>query len=201
MSVKTHGPWTILKSEERFRTAWIVVEDHEVTRPDGQPGQYGVVRFQNRAIGILPLFADGTVPMVGQFRFPLGRETWELPEGGGPLAADPLGAAQRELKEETGAAAANWHAYGEADLSNSVTDERAHLFLAWDLTEGEAEPEPDEIFAYRRISFADLLAEIHAGKVDDALTQLLVLTALSKAISGELPDRPRAIILNQIRRP
>ena len=107
-------------------------------------------------------------------------------------------AALRELKEETGCTAANWHAYGQADLSNSVTDERAHLFLAWDLTEGEASPDPDEVLSYRRVSFGNLVREIHDGQVDDALTQLLVLTAVSKALTGQLPETPRDLILRQI---
>lgn len=196
---KKHGPWIIHGVEERFSNPWIRVRHHDVTRPDGSPGTYGVVGFANLAIGILPLFADGTVPLVGQFRFPLGRDTWELPEGGGPKDQPPLASARRELREETGCTARNWHEYGQADLSNSVTDERAHLFLAWDLEQGEATPDADEVFEYKRVTFAELLADIHRGAVDDALTQLLVLTAVTKAMAGELPDAPSAIILEQAR--
>jgi 8-oxo-dGTP pyrophosphatase MutT (NUDIX family) len=194
------GPWTILSRSLGYENPWVRVDHHQVLRADGSPGIYGVVGFQNLAIGILPLFADGTVPMVGQYRFPLRRFTWELPEGGGPKGVSPLASAQRELKEEVGASAANWCEYGQADLSNSVTDERAHLFLAWDLLEGEASPEPDEVFQYKRIAFAELLSDIHRGAVDDALTQLLVLTALSRALCGELPEVPRDLILDQLPR-
>lgn len=200
MTDRKHGPWTIHSVREAYRNPWITVRHHEVTRADGSPGIYGVVGYANLAIGILPLFADGSVPLVGQFRFPLGRSTWELPEGGGPKDLEPIVSAQRELREETGLTARHWHAYGQADLSNSVSDERAHLFLAWDLTEGEAAPEPDEVFQYKKVTFADLLADIHRGAVDDALTQLLVLTAVTKALSGELPDAPRCIILQQLDR-
>ena len=197
--MKIHGPWTIKSVREAYKNAWITIRHHDVLRPDGEPGFYGTVNFDNFAIGVLPLYADGTVPMVGQFRFPLGRETWELPEGGGPKTDLPIVSAQRELKEEVGLTAAHWHEFGQADLSNSVTDERAILFLAWDLEEGEASPEPDEVFRYRRIALRDLLSEIHDGRVDDALTQLLVLQAVTKAIAGELPDGPKQIILDQLR--
>lgn len=199
MKPKAYGPWTIHATRNAYETPWIRVDHHDVAQPDGKPSVYGVVRFANLAIGVLPLFADGTVPMVGQFRFPLGRSTWELPEGGGPKDQPPLASAQRELKEETGLTAANWLAYGEADMSNSVTDERAHLFLAWDLTQGEASPEPDEVLSIKRVAFAELLANIHGGDVDDALTQLLVLTAVTKALQGELPEEPRNIILKAAR--
>lgn len=197
---RRYGPWIIHSANEAYRTPWITVTHHDVTAPDGGRSVYGTVSFANLAIGILPLFADGTVPMVSQFRFPLGRSTWELPEGGGPKDVAPLLSAQRELKEETGCTAANWLEYGEADLSNSVSDEHAHLFLAWDLTEGEAAPEPDEVFEHKRIAFAELLADVHAGRVDDALTQLLVLTAVSKALVGELPGEPSRLILESIGR-
>ncbi|MEM0928818.1 MAG: NUDIX hydrolase [Pseudomonadota bacterium] len=194
-----HGPWTIKSVHDAYKNPWVRVQHHDVTRPDGEPGIYGTINFANLAIGILPLFADGTVPMVGQFRFPLGRETWELPEGGGPKDQSPLASAQRELKEEVGATAAHWLEFGQADLSNSVTDERAHLFLAWDITEGEASPEPDEVFRYKRIALAELIADIHGGRVDDALTQLLVLTAVSKAMAGLLPEGPASLILQAAR--
>lgn len=195
-----YGPWIIHAVREAYKNPWVTVRHHDVTRADGSPGIYGVVSYANLAIGILPLFADGTVPMVGQFRFPLGRSTWELPEGGGPKDQPPLLSAQRELKEETGCTAAEWLEYGQADLSNSVSDERAHLFLAWDLTEGEASPEPDEVFDYKRVTFAQLLADVHSGAVDDSLTQLLVLTAATKAMQGELPDVPSRLILESIGR-
>lgn len=193
---RKYGPWLIHSVREAYKTPWITVKHHEVTQADGKPSVYGTVSFANRAIGVLPLFADGTLPMVRQFRFPLGRHTWELPEGGGPQGEDPLETAKRELKEEAGCTAQNWLEYGQADLSNSVSDERAHFFLAWDLEQGEASPEPDEVFEYKRVTFSELVADIHGGQVDDALTQLLVLTALSKALAGELPEAPRDIILS-----
>ena len=189
------GPWTVRSSRVAYENPWVRVEHDEVTRPDGSPGVYGVVRFANLAVGVLPIFADGTVPLVGQHRYPFDAYSWELPEGGAPHGEDPKAAARRELAEETGVRADHLSEIGRAHLSNSVTDERAVMYLAWGLTEGTARPDADEVLAHRRVPFADLLADCLSGTITDAFTQLMVLTALVRAQRGELPDVPAHAIL------
>lgn len=182
------GPWRINAKRSVFDNPWIKVIDHDVTHPDGSSGEYGVVRFKNIAIGVLPIDAEGNVPLVGQHRLPLDRYSWELPEGGGPLAVDPLESAKRELAEETGLSAASWTPLSAFDISNSVTDERAICFLAWDLTEGAAAPEPSEALTVKRVSYKDLLEMVMSGEITDSLTIVMTLTAQVKALRGEIPD-------------
>ncbi|WP_031551548.1 NUDIX domain-containing protein [Parvularcula oceani] len=193
--MRRNGPWQIRGMRTAYENPWVRVEHNDVIQPHGEPGVYGVVRFANLAVGVLPLFGDGTVPLVGQHRFPLDVYSWELPEGGAPKPEAPEAAARRELAEETGLTARHLLEIGRADLSNSVTDEQAVLFLAWDLEEGEAEPDPDEVLDHRRVPFATLLDEVLGGRIPDAFTQLLVLTALARARRGELPQGPAAHIL------
>ena len=157
-----------------------------MTRPDGQPGLYGVVNFANLAMAILPVFDDGTIMMVGQHRFPQDRYSWEIPEGGGPLSEDPLASARRELKEETGLTAGNWQEILRMDLSNSVTDEAAIGYLATGLAQGEAEPEGTEDLQTRRISFRAALEDVSSGAISDALTVAMLLRAYYMAVEGEL---------------
>lgn len=183
------GPWRVLSERPVFDNPWIGLVDHEVVHPDGSAGSYGVVRFKNRAVGVLPVSEDGFVRLVGQHRFPFDRYSWELPEGGAPLEEDPLAAAKRELKEETGLTARFWAPLIEADLSNSVTDEAAVCFIAADLEEGAASPEPSEALQLRSIHFEELLDEVLSGRIRDSLTALMTLAAHVRALQGAFPER------------
>ncbi len=129
------SPWTTLSSREVYENPWIAVREDRVIRPDGSPGIYGVVHFENRAIGVLPVDEDGSIWLVGQFRYPNQVYSWEIPEGGGSPDESPEMAALRELREETGLIAARLEPIGGlVHLSNSVSDETCHLFRATGLT-------------------------------------------------------------------
>ncbi len=187
MSPRKIGPWTVHRETVVYDNPWIRVIDHQVTHPSGAPGQYGVVRFKNRAVGVLAIDDEGRVPLVGQHRFAFDAYSWELPEGGGPLDEDPLNAAKRELAEETGLAARDWLPLIEFNVSNSVTDEVAVCFLAAGLTEGAAAPEDSEELRLKSVPFAVLLEDCLAGRIRDSLTLMMVFAASIKAARGELP--------------
>ncbi len=194
------GPWTVTAEQTVYENPWITVIDHAVVHPDGAPGQYGVVRFKNRAIGVLAIDAQGRAALVGQHRFPLDAYSWEVPEGGGPLDEAPLEAAKRELREETGFAAKRWLQISSFDISNSVTDETAVCFLAWGLEEGEASPESSEELAFRMIPFNELRSLILAGQIRDSLTIVITLTAYALAQAGQLPDDVIKLLTNGSRK-
>jgi 8-oxo-dGTP pyrophosphatase MutT (NUDIX family) len=165
-----NNPWIRLARRVAYENPWITVWHDEVVRPDGEPGIYGVVHYRNRAVGVVALDEQDCVLLVGQYRYTLDRYSWELPEGGAPLDEEPLAAAKRELKEETGCSASYWEELLRAHLSNSVSDEEAVLYLAQGLTDGEAEPEGTEQFQVRRIPFAEALAMVERGEITDALS-------------------------------
>lgn len=192
----TRGPWTIHAERVTYDNPWMRVREFDVTQPDGKPSIYGVMEPKNLAIGILPLFGDGSVMLVGQYRFALDCWSWELPEGGGPMDEAPLDSARRELAEETGLSAANWLEFLEMDMSNSITNERAIAFIAWNLQEGEAEPEGTEDIETRRVPFSTALAEAMDGRIRDAFTLAMLLKADYMARHGQLPEAVSRLILN-----
>lgn len=153
-------------------------------RPDGNPGIYGVVEFQNWAIGVVALAENGDTFLVGQYRYTLDLYSWEIPEGGGAKEETPLAAAQRELREEAGISAARWTYLGEAHLSNSATDEAGCVFLAEELTYGEAEPDGTEELGLRRLPFAEAVQLALTGEISDALAVIGLLRADAYLRSG-----------------
>jgi 8-oxo-dGTP pyrophosphatase MutT (NUDIX family) len=176
----TNNPWRTLLSRRVYDNPWISVREDEVVRPDGEPGIYGVVNYKNVAVGVLALEEDH-VYIVGQYRYPLERYSWEIPEGGCPEGEEPLAAAQRELREETGLEATRWRMLGEAHLSNSVSDEYAVWFLATGLVRGEARPEGTERLDVRRVPFRQALGMALDGRITDALS---ILALTSYALRG-----------------
>ena len=179
------NPWTILSSKEIYENPWIALTEHQVLNPAGGKGIYGVVHFHNLAIGVVP-YEDGMIWMVGQYRFPLEAYSWEIPEGGGPLGIDPLDSAKRELKEETGLEAAEYRKLFEMDLSNSVSDEKAVVYIATGLTQGEAAPEDTEDLAVRKMSLDEAYAKVERQEIRDSLTVTAILKMMLMRERGEI---------------
>lgn len=169
------NPWTTLKSEDVYESPWIKVTKHDVLNPNGNPGTYSVTHFKNIAIGVLALDQEKNTWLVGQYRYPLEQYTWEIPEGGGKLGIDPLDSAKRELQEETGITAKKWTKIQEMYLSNSATDEFCILYLAQELSFGEAEPEDTEDLRVIKVSFEDAYRWTCEGKLNDSLTVTAIL--------------------------
>lgn len=164
------SPWTFHSTRETYRNPWITVTESAVTRPDGAPGIYGIVRTKP-AVGVVALTDDEQVVLVGQWRVPHDRWSWELPEGGADEGEDLLAAAQRELAEETGYVAERWCPLGgEVHLSNCFTDETGHLFLATGLRQVGASPDGDEVLETRAVPWAEALAMVDDGRIADSLT-------------------------------
>lgn len=179
-------PWQRLAKRPIYENPWITVDEFDAVAPTGAKALYGLVGMKNLALGILPLHSDGTVTLVGQHRFPLGAYSWEIPEGGGAKDIDPLISAQRELREEAGLEAREWHSVLDFDLSNSVTDERGLGFLALDLSPVPFEPDDTEVFAMARIPFKEALMVALAGHMRDLITLAMLLRAHHMAVNGEI---------------
>ena len=169
------NPWKILSATEVYDNSWIRVTEFAVINPSGGRGIYGKVHFKNTAIGIIVLDAQLNTYLVGQYRFPLNAYSWEIPEGGSPLTTDPLDSAQRELLEETGLFAHSWEKILEMDLSNSVSDEKAIIYLAWDLEQRHSSPEETEKLEIKKLPFQEVYQMVESGSITDSISVAAIL--------------------------
>lgn len=169
--------WQTIEKKVVYDNPWITVEHHDVITPGQTQGIYGLVKFKNKAIGVVPVDEAGNVYLVGQYRYPLSAYSWEIPEGGGPHEEDPLLAAQRELKEETGLYAHQWEVLGKIHTSNSVTDEEGLIFLARALEESIMEPEATEALSVEKVPLKDAVQWVMEGKITDSLSMVGILMA------------------------
>jgi 8-oxo-dGTP pyrophosphatase MutT (NUDIX family) len=181
-----HNPWTILNEKAVYDNPWISLTEYNVLNPAGGQGIYGKVHFKNNAIGIMVLDEALNTYLVGQYRFPLNRYSWEIPEGGGPLGTDPLETARRELKEETGLVAQEWTKLLDLHLSNSVTDEYGCVFLARGLRQEEAMPEETEQLVVKKVPFAEAYEMVEKGIITDSIAIAAILKVKILLLDGRL---------------
>ena len=167
--------WKQLSTRTVWENDWLAVREDEVINPGGGRNLYGHIHFKNRAVAIVPLDDDGNTWLVGQQRYTLGEWSWELPMGGAPLDEEPLAAARRELREETGLTARDWSELMRLHTSNSITDEFGIVFVARDLTAGEPQFEETEDLEIRKLPLAEAVAMARRGEITDAISVAALL--------------------------
>lgn len=178
----TSNPWITHSTREIYDNPWLHIEENQVTNPSGGDGIYGVIHYKNRAVGVVPIDEDDNTWLVGQYRYPTETYEWEIPEGGCAENEDLLDAAKRELLEETGLVAENYEPIlGNLQLSNSCSDERAFLYTARNLTMTEAQPEPTEKIAIRKLPLSEVFDMVDRGEIVDIMS----VTALLKIRSND----------------
>lgn len=128
---------------------------------------------------IVPVFADGTVALVRQYRHAAEKHLLELPAGTLESGEDALAGAKRELEEEIGVTAKSWKKLCEFYVSPGFLTEKMFVYLATDLTETAQRLEEDEILTVERIPIAEALSLAQSGGIEDAKTMLGIMFAAS----------------------
>ncbi len=163
------NPWRRHGSESIVENPWFRLRKDAVEHRRSGKGEYWVIEARP-ALGVLAVDSEQRLVMVGQYRYPLKQWSWELPEGGGAEGESILQTAMRELKEETGLQARRWRYLGRIHTSNCFTNEEGSFFLAEELEEGEAQPDPTEELVLERWTLEEALARLRAGEITDAMT-------------------------------
>lgn len=169
------GPWKALTSRVVYENAWIRVREDRIVRPHQGEGIYGVVEIRP-SVGIVALNHRQEVVLVGQWRYPHAKYSWEIPRGGSHSGeTDMRLVAARELREEAGIEAAGWESLGQVDVCNGVTTDTQHLFLATELTRCPPRPDPEEDIAIRWIPFSQALEWSLSGQITECCSVAALL--------------------------
>ncbi len=178
------NPWTTRSSRVVYENPWMTVREDDVVRPDGHDGIYGVITTRV-ATGVVALDDDDRVVLVGQWRYPLERYSWEIVEGGTDDGESPEDAVARELREEAGLVAAHWEPLGgPVHLSNCLSAEEARLYLARGLTEVGADPDGTEQLQRRWVGIDEAIALVEDGTITDAMSVIALLRLARSRQSG-----------------
>ena len=181
--------WPVESSRVVYQNRWIRVDEEQVTTPSGQPGSYGVVTVRHTSVFVVALTETDEVVLVQVDRHTVGR-SWEVPAGGTD-GEDPLVAAQRELREEAGLAAASWREIGRMTALNGICRAPEIVYLATQLTPAEgAEPDLEGIGEIRRVPWPRVRELVQDGTITDGESiAALMYAALALGRVGGGPGR------------
>ncbi len=176
-----------LSSELTFDGKVLHVYVDRIALPDGEKTGFREYIRHMGAVAVLPLDASGNVYCVRQYRYAVGKVMTEIPAGKLDTPdEDPLSAALRELREETGAVAGRVTYLGVYLGSPAILDEKIHLFLAEDLSFGETDFDDDENLETLRMPLSKLVTLVLSGEIEDGKTQVAALRAA--ILRGLLPN-------------
>lgn len=165
-----------ISSQEVFSGELLHVFSDKARLPDGSSSTREWIRHPG-ASAVLPVFDNGDVMLVKQFRYPLRQIFYEVPAGKLDPGERPEKTAKRELKEEAGISCRQMHYLGPFYPSIGYTDEIIHLYTAWDLESFEQNTDGDEFLLKSRLPFQEAVEMVHAGSISDGKTMVTVLKA------------------------
>lgn len=157
----------IVSSELVYQGRVFGVRREKVIEPSG----ITVIRERithNGSVVVLPVFPDGRILLIRQYRHAAAQYLWELVAGHKEKGEDSVPGARRELQEETGYTAKRFKKLLDIYPSPGLLSEKMEIFLAEGLTKGKAHPEEDEKIETRIVKLPEILKWIRAGKILDS---------------------------------
>jgi len=165
----SHLRETRVDGELAYDGNFLKVSRDRVKLPDGKITQREFIRHPG-AVVILALFDDGRVLLERQYRYPNDQVFIEFPAGKIDPGEESLACAKRELEEETGYTAMDWHYVSTIHNAIAYSDEHLDLFLARGLTAGDAKLDDGEFLETFTATLPEMLAMVRRGEITDVKT-------------------------------
>ncbi len=166
----SEGPGKI--ASRRVYSGRVLNLDIDTVRyPDGSSGELEMIRHPGAA-AVVPVEAgdDPDILLIRQYRYAAGGTIWEVPAGRLDAGEAPEACARRELLEEAGVRAGRLERLTTIMTTPGFTDERIHLYAAFDLVAGEHRREPDEFVEVVRLPLSRIMGLIRTGEIIDGKT-------------------------------
>ena len=164
------------ESGQRKRGFELLVKREIAHLPDGREVELDIVRHPG-ASAVVPFATEDDVVLIRQHRHAAGGVILEVPAGKLDPGETPDVCAARELEEETGLRAGRLEKLGWIFTTPGFTDERIHLFAAFDLEAVPAQPDDDEIIELVPTPLARALEMVWSGEIRDAKSALALVQA------------------------
>ncbi len=177
------NPWQTKHTRIVYQNSWIKVREDSVVFPNGDEGIYGVVTMANTVA--VAARRNDSFCLVRQYRYTVGKDSWEFPSGHIRADETPLGAAKRELREEAGLEASCWTDLGSVHPALGILNTTRHLFLAEDLRDVQTGHEASE---QDMLACWFPLAKINKMIRENQIFDDYVLAVLYKLNLLEFPD-------------
>lgn len=171
----------VQKTTEIYRGKILDVFVDQVVLPNGVVKKREVIRHPGAA-AMVPVFDDGQIGLIKQFRHAVNDFLWEIPAGTLEARETPLECAQRELIEEIGYQANDFKKLAEILPAPGYTDECIHVFLATGLTPAKQDLDDDEVLELHPTAFDRAIHMILEGKIRDAKSIVGLLLARQRAL-------------------
>jgi ADP-ribose pyrophosphatase len=165
-----------ISSKEVFNGRLLHVFLDEAHLPDGSTSTREYIKHPG-ASAVLPVFENGDVMLVRQFRYPVSQIFYEVPAGTLDPNEDPDSTARREIKEEAGLACQQYQYVGHYYPGIGYSDEIIHLYVAWGLEAFEQEVDEDEFLLKARLPFKEAVNMVHSGEISDGKSMVTLLRA------------------------
>jgi ADP-ribose pyrophosphatase len=162
----------VLSSKAVYNGKVFKVTSDKVKEPSGITATRDIVRHSGSVV-VLAIDEDGDEPRVlleRQYRYAAQDYLWELPAGRIDPGEGALAGAKRELIEETGYRAKQWKRAMIFYSSPGFLDETMAIYLARELSSGEAQPEADESIECELVPLSEIIDMIFSGKIRDGKT-------------------------------